>query len=157
MYYDPATNVTPPGGVGNVYLGDPGNDVSGGSDIVNRPTFGRWINDIKAKALRRQQLDFLMPGNRYPGVGGQFNPGAKMGFQMPGNSGIVPPMNAGTQLADINPNPPTYDQYIASGGQMPQYNQLPTGYRSGAGMGFMMPGNLPKRTGGPGQMTPVGG
>jgi len=111
----------------------------------------------RANALRRQQMDFMLPGNRVAGIGGQFNPTAATGFQMPGNKAVIPPLNAGKQLTDINAAPLTWQQ-IQSGMTPPPINTLPQSpMLSGAGMGFMIPANRPPvlKTGGPNQPVKV--
>ena len=133
---------------GSAYAPDAGDYVPRPRDLLSQQGASR------SRALRRQQFDFLLPGNRLANIGGQFNPTAASGFQMPGNQNMVAPMNAGLQLSDINTTPLATREDILNGAQPVMTTPLPQQpYLSGAGMGFMLPGNRPKtiRTGGAGQ------
>lgn len=101
----------------------------------------------RAKALKNMQFDFLLAGNRQPGVGGVFNPGKGMGFQVASNNALLQPMNAGQQLSDINPAPLTYDQVVNQGMIPPPLKTLPRSPLFGTGNvgpGFLIPANRPK-------------
>ena len=109
----------------------------------------------RGNALRRAGMDFLVAGNRQPGMGGMFTPGAGTGFQMPGNAGVAAAANAGKAPASFLPPALTWQQ-IQSGmkpvtsfpnmPQNPMFQNVPN-----QGMGFLVPGNRPPvlKTGGP--------
>lgn len=135
---------TGPGGYGSIH--DPN-----APDLPPRPR-DHLVRQAaqRANALRRMQMDFLLPGNRAAGVGGVFNPGKGMGFQVAANNALLTQANAGKQLSDINPKPLTYDQVVNQGMIPPDLKTLPRNPffqgTSGAkvGTGFMIPANQPK-------------
>lgn len=133
-------------------IGDPRTE----GDYAPRPRdYMNMQAAARSNALRRAGMDFMLAGNRQPGMGGMFTPGAGLGFQMPGNAGVVPAANAGKAPASFLPTPLTWQQIqagqkpVTSFPNMPQnpmFQNVPN-----KGFGFLVPANRPPvlKTGGP--------
>lgn len=79
-------------------------DQSEGPDLEQRYADYRAAQQqARAGALRRMSMDFLLPGNRQPDVGGMFNPTGAYGFQLESNKSIPPQVNVGRQLNETYP------------------------------------------------------
>lgn len=101
-----------------------------------------------ANALRKQNWDFLLAGNRQPNVGIDFNPTAATGFQIESNKASIPSniTKGTTTVKSLNPTlmswadilagkiPPTIKQVPGN----PLFQNVPN-----SGGGFLIPSNRP--------------
>jgi len=119
-------------------------DQSEGPDLEQRrKDYAAAQQQSRAGALRRMSLDFLLPGNRQPDVGGMFKPTAATGFQLASNKPIPQQTNVGMQLSSLPIVPPNFGNLnnwtpppTLPGNQM--FQNVPN-----QGMGFLIPSNRP--------------
>jgi len=120
-------------------------DQSEGPDLEQRrKDYAAAQQQSRAGALRRMSLDFLLPGNRQPDVGGMFKPTAATGFQLASNKPIPQGVNVGRDLNATHPIvPPNFGMLNhwtppATLPGNPMFANVPN-----QGMGFLIPSNRP--------------